>query len=182
MMDIPWREKLVPARLMDTHSVYLEGGPADPQIQHLEDVLMNADRANLAWPARKLFELREFLGRLLGWDDEKSTPKISPDSYFWKMSDEERQRCVREPGRQEGPALILWNDRHSVCLEVLNATCQAFAVGYIENRSAHLSVFVIETRWWSKYYLALIEPFRKYIVYPAMVKWVSRVWRERYLR
>jgi uncharacterized protein DUF2867 len=177
--EIPWREKLSPARLMDTHLVHLEGGPDAPQIHHLEELLLKGDPSGLAWPARLLFSLRDWLGKVFAWD-AKESPKIDIDSYYWKMTEQERVACHKEPGQREGPAVVLWNDRYSLCLEVLNATCHAFAVGFIRDRKAYLSVFVIETKWWSKYYLALIEPFRKYVVYPAGVKWVTKCWREKY--
>ena len=176
MDDIPWRNKLQPARLMDTHTVPLMGGPDDPQIEHLIDLMKHHGEKGLWWPARLLFVLRDGLGKLFGWDSEERQSSIHPQSFYWKMTDEERSRCKLSPGGKEGPALILWNDDYSLCLEVLNETCQAFAVGFVRDRKAHLSVFVIETKWWSKYYLALIEPFRKYIVYPAGVRWLEQLW------
>lgn len=180
MEEIPWKDRLEPARFMDTHSVELMGGPEEPQIRHLVDLLTTQGERGLAWPARLLFSFRDGLGKLMGWDDEKGEAPADPCSYFWQMSDEEREECVTQAGSLEGPARLLWNDEVTLCVEVLNATCQAFAVGYIRDRRAYLSVFVIETKWWSKYYLALIEPFRRYIVYPALVTWLEKTWADFY--
>lgn len=180
MTEIPWRDNIAPARLMDTHEVPLVGGPDDPTIEDLERLLLSGEPTGLAWPARVLFLTRDWLGRLFGWDGEKEKPTVPKGSFYWKMSEEDKQASLRRPGDRLGPALILWNDPYSLCLEVLNATCQAFAVGYVRDRKAYLSVFVIETKWWSKYYLAAIEPFRKYIVYPAGVKWVRETWQRHY--
>jgi hypothetical protein len=177
-MDIPWRTKLAPARFMDTHSVTLEGGPEKLRLEELESLLRSRAGTGVSWPARALFFIREVLGRICGWDSPEQVARVAPESYFWRMSEEEKAACLRAPGERDGPALILWNDDSSVCLEVLNATCQAFAVAYLNGRQVHLSIFVIETKWWSKYYLALIEPFRKYIVYPALTKWVEKSWAE----
>lgn len=166
---------------MDTHSVSLVGGPAEPSLVLLKDVVEQAGAGGLAWPARFLFWLRESLGAAFGWDDGEGAKQPHPDSFYWKMSEEERlQWGFAKPGTFEGPGRVLWNDSTSVVLEVLNATCQAFAVGWVSEGQAHLAVFVIETKWWSRYYLALIEPFRRSLVYPALTRWLFRVWRSHF--
>lgn len=179
--DIPWQERLPEARYMDTHSAYLQGGPDTIDLAYMESLFGPHAQADLAWPARALIALREWLGTAVGWDKEKESASPPLDSYFWSMTEEEIASCLKAPGRTEGPARILWNDEKSLVAEVLNATCQAFAVAWLEEREARISVFVIETKWWSKYYLALIEPFRKWIVYPALVKWIEDGWRKAHL-
>ena len=176
--DIPWQELLQPARYMDTHSAHLQGGPNSIDIAYMESLFGPHAQAGLAWPARALITVREWLGSAFGWDKGKEAASPPLDSYFWRMSESEIASCPKTPGRTEGPARILWNDEKSLVAEILNATCQAFAVAWLDDREARISVFVIETKWWSKYYLGLIEPFRKWIVYPALIKWIESGWRE----
>lgn len=175
--EIPWRERLRPARWMDTHTVELVGG-SSPDLAELEQMLRRRGEDGLAWPVRGLFWLRTLLGKLFGWDGEKKRSQPGPWSYFWKMSQADKDTCLRPPGTKEGPAVVLWNDPHRLVLEIYNATCHGFAVAWVEDHRAHLAVLVIETKWWSRYYLALIEPFRKYIAYPGMIRWVESSWRE----
>ena len=165
---------------MDTHEVPLFGGPDDPKISDVEALFEEAKPGSIGGPVRFLFWLRDKLGLLFGWDEGKMVSDLNPSSFFWHLSEEDKAHCFREPGQRLGPATVLWNDEYSLCLEILNATCQAFAVTYIRDRKACLAVFVVETKWWSKYYLALIEPFRKFIVYPSTVRWLEKSWKERH--
>ena len=163
---------------MDTHTIELPGRRADQDLPFVENVFRRSGGRGMAWPAKFLVGLRQFLGLVFALDKEK-TGKLPPEgSYYWHMTDAEIEECLRTPGQSQGPTRLLWNDQESAVVEILNQTCQAFAVTWIEGEQGHLAVLVIETKWWSKYYLALIEPFRKYIVYPAMLTWAEKTWRD----
>ena len=178
-MNIPiaWQDKLKPARFMDSHQLELHPGPEHLDLRYLEEFLRSTQSSGFPLPVRALFGLRHVLGQLFGWDDSQVDSRPESSSYFWRMTELERHQCFIEPGQRSGPARRLWNDETSAVFEVNNATCQAFAVVELHGKLASLSVFVIETKWWSKYYLALIEPFRKYLVYPLSARWLNSKWK-----
>jgi hypothetical protein len=161
---------------MDTHTLVLEGGPEFLDFPYLESFVDSLQGQGLPFPVRALIALRERMGQLLGWDGAPGARHPEPTSYYWRMSEEEQRSCWIEPGHRHGPARRLWNDRFSSVFEISNSTCQAFAVVWIEGRQASLSIFVLETQWWSKYYLWLIEPFRRYLVYPLSERWLQKKW------
>jgi hypothetical protein len=41
-------------------------------------------------------------------------------------------------------------------------------------------VYVEPTSWLTPVYMALIEPFRRFVVYPSLLGGVTRAWAERY--
>ncbi len=174
---IAWQDKLKPARFMDSHYLELNTGPMPIDLRYLEEFMLSTQSSGLPFPVKALFSLRHVLGRLFGWDDAQDDSRPESSSYYWRMTELERHQCFIEPGQRSGPARRLWNDETSAVFEVNNATCQAFAVVALQGKLASLSVFVIETKWWSKYYLALIEPFRKYLVYPLSARWLNSKWK-----
>jgi hypothetical protein len=41
-------------------------------------------------------------------------------------------------------------------------------------------VYVLPLSWLTPFYMALIEPFRRYIVYPSLFRSLVRAWRKAY--
>jgi hypothetical protein len=42
-------------------------------------------------------------------------------------------------------------------------------------------VYVKKTSWLTPLYMALIEPFRRFVVYPTLFRQIRRAWMDRYL-
>jgi hypothetical protein len=137
---------------------------------------------------RWLFGLRAFLGRWLGWDD---TPPAPPGSdgpagspTLARVPAELRARSQVPPGPPEGPIVVLYALEGESVAEIRNATVHAFSVlalqregdGYRGTWAIHVAPVGAITHL----YMALIDPFRRWIVYPALLRHVHRVWTDRY--
>ena len=136
-----------------------------------------------------LFKLRFWLGKALGLDKNTNTLAISgcvETSVRSRLSgeDEERNQIAEDiPG--EEPALfravyLYDNERLD---ELSNDTVHGLMhLGWVEkhkNRyTAQLAVYVKPRGRAGRMYLKLIEPFRRHIVYPAMMKMVKAQWEE----
>jgi len=135
-------------------------------------------RANAA--VRFLFALRGWLGRKLGWDRER--PEQARESYLDRLSAADREQSRVAPGTPEGPFRTLFvSDRESIA-EVRNATVHAFSVMALEEAAfGHRLYWAVHVRpvgAITSVYMRLIDPFRRLIVYPALLGFVRRAWRQ----
>jgi hypothetical protein len=65
-------------------------------------------------------------------------------------------------------------------LELQNLTAHAAAVSALTETADgyrfYFAVYVARASWITPVYMALIDPFRKWIVYPAMLKTIRASW------
>lgn len=141
-------------------------------------------RANVA--VRALFALRFALGRLFRWDDPRHDP---PDaSYAHRLTDDDRVRSRIVPGTREGAFRTLYASDDEIIGELRNATVHGFLVltltrphdrgGY----TAYLAIYVKPVSRLTAFYMALIAPFRRFVVYPALVRQLQRAWLRAYVQ
>lgn len=175
---------LADVQLYDVWRIELEGGGAG---RHLADILALIDKGDAQQipPAvRGLFWLRRWLGRLFGWERGEAQAHAPAQSYLHRLPDDLRAASLDEAGSLRGPTRILYRLEDEVLAEVINATVQAFICFSIAPREsgyvADLAVYVINSKWWTRYYLAAIEPFRRWVVYPGLVRALQAAWREAY--
>lgn len=130
-----------------------------------------------------LFQIRFFLGRLFGWDDEVDTEDVLPMGSI-------RERYARKHGLKAEDFSVLrgaqfvpvYKTKNEALSEIENATVHA-AVHYgkvpLENEryGVHMTVYVKPKGLFGKTYMHLIKPFRLYIVYPIMLKIIGNHWR-----
>ena len=68
--------------------------------------------------------------------------------------------------------------------EVRNATVHAFSVLVLLPRESgyvgYWGIYVREGGLLTRGYMALIAPFRRFLVYPAILNYVSRAWSRKY--
>lgn len=169
--------------LEDVWAVRLLGGGAGRTIQHLRAVLTaGVDTA----PAivKGLFGLRWRIGALLGWDQER--PTWSVESYVHRLSEEDRAKSTVAPGTRDGRFSLLYRFENEQLNELRNATVHAFLSlsirpapgGYL----AYMAIYVKPVHRFTQLYMSVIAPFRRLIVYPAIIKKVQSVWAERHGR
>lgn len=171
-------------RLMDVWAVPLPGGGPGRTIADVEALLRNSSPADINPVVRGLFAIREGLGWLLGWDpDPASTPASLPESSFaHRLPDDLGAASTVAPGTQRGMVRVLYQLGDEVLLEAINATAHAFVSFSLRPQDNSpdylglLAVYVIETKWWTRLYLGLIEPFRRYLVYPSLLRTLQRHW------
>jgi hypothetical protein len=129
-----------------------------------------------------LFRMRSKIGRLLGWERER--PTWSAGSYMDRLSPADRARSLTAPGTPDGHFRALYRFENELLNELRNATVHAFlslsiqptAGGYV----AYLGVFVRPVHRLTRLYMGAIRPFRRLVVYPALIRTMQRTWVDRY--
>jgi hypothetical protein len=169
--------------LEDAWAVPLAGGGAGRTVQDLWAVMV-AGRAAAPAVVRGLFWLRGRIGDLLGWDHQR--PAWNAESYADRLSAADRARSLIAPGTPDGSFRLLYRFENEQLSELRNATVHAFVSLSIrqapEGYLAYLGVFVRPVHGFTRLYMGAIAPFRRLIVYPALIRTMQRAWAERYGR
>ena len=167
--------------LEDAWAVPLSGGGAGRTVQDVRAVML-AGRETAPAVVRGLFQLRRRIGALFGWDDQR--PAWNAESYADRLSPEDRARSLVAPGTPDGSFRLLYRFEDEQLGELRNATVRAFASLSIRQTSggylAYLGVFVQPVHRFTRLYMAIIAPFRRLVVYPAIIRKVQGAWVERY--
>lgn len=133
---------------------------------------------------RFLFWLRRRLGELFGWDRDKDS--LPTDSYVhrWTRGPHSHRPSLVLPGTKDGPARVVYNLSDEALSEIRNATVHAFLCSTLVPRGdgyrLYWGVYVLPVSPWTTPYMALIAPFRRFIVYPSLLRRIRRAWVERY--
>jgi hypothetical protein len=170
------------------HDVWAVDLPAHSDGVNLSDFLCRArenkaDRADAEinrFPlfARALFGLRFFLGRVLGLEAE---PKDAPAVSFGnRLTVEDRARSIVEPGTREGMFRIVYRFENEQLVEIQNRTVHAAALSAlaeeVDGYRFYFAVYVRTKSWITPLYMGLIDPFRRWIIYPALLKKIRADW------
>ncbi len=131
-------------------------------------------------PARALFGLRLFLGRLFRLEDQ---PKAADAASFAKgLTAEDRVRSSLAPGAPHGLFRVVYRFENERLFEVHNRTVHAALLTALAKTEAgyrfYLAVYVCKAGWITPAYMALIDPFRRWIIYPAILKHIRAIWAE----
>jgi hypothetical protein len=129
-----------------------------------------------------LVAIRGVLGWLFGWDEESfDEPQLS---YLPRVSDEIRARSLQEPGVKGGYFRLMYSLDNETVAEILNRTVHAFFCMAIEpaddGYEMYWVIFVKEEKSLTPFYMALIDPFRRYLVHPMILRSLQQHWRHRY--
>jgi hypothetical protein len=128
----------------------------------------------LSLPVRALFGLRWFIGRVLRWDCPSAPGEQEAWSFRARLTEADRQQSIVEPGTPDGPFTLLYVHPMEAVSEVRNATVHAFLVWALEPTPEGYQLFwaihVLPVSFWTKPYMALIDPFRRWLVYPALLR------------
>jgi hypothetical protein len=148
----------------------------------LEDVLRRAGRdvfgsrdakiSVLPAAARALFRLRLLLGRLFGLEREPND--VGAASFAKRLTAEDRARSSIVSGTRAGSFHVVYRFENEQLLEVQNRTVHAAALSALAKTADgyryYFAVYVVAVGWITPLYMALIDPFRRWIIYPALLK------------
>ena len=127
---------------------------------------------------RALLSVRFFVGGLFGWD--QATPGSISESFAQRLTDEDRARSLAPAGTPNGLFRIVYRFKNEQLDEVVNRTVHAGALSALVEAAAgyrfYFAVYVREVSRFTPVYMAAIDPFRKVIVYPALLRSVSAQW------
>jgi hypothetical protein len=84
------------------------------------------------------------------------------------------------PGTREGPFRVLFVSPREAISEIQNATVHGFSVfALVEDSSGYRlywAIYVLPVGRITSWYMRLIDPFRRVIIYPAMLRRIRAVW------
>lgn len=167
--------------LEDAWAIPLSGGGAGRTIQDVRAVMV-AGRAAAPTVVQALLQLRRGIGALFGWDHQR--PGWSTESYADRLSAADRAQSLVAPGTPDGSFRLLYRFEDEQLSELRNATVHAFVSlsirptpgGYL----AYAGVFVKPVHRFTRLYMAAIAPFRRRLVYPAVIRKMRSAWVQRY--
>jgi len=132
----------------------------------------------LSAAARALFRLRIFLGRIFRLED--GPRDAGATAFSSRLTSEDRARSSVAAGTPDGPFRVVYRFENEQLVEVHNRTAHAAALSALVETAAgyryYFAVYVAKAGWITPIYMALIDPFRKWIVYPAVLKNVRATW------
>ena len=179
--ELPLRahELLAQVPLHDVWRVDLPHHGADYSIEDVRS-LFSLDSMSAINPAvRALFALRGWMGRVFRWDAAHASGE-HPDSYLRWLTPEDFEESIVEPGTPDPPFIVLYVRPNEAVAEIQNATVQAFSVLAIKPRfedyRVYWAIYVRSVSRWTPFYMALIEPFRRFVVYPSVLRHAHRSW------
>lgn len=168
--------------LQDVSAVDLPGGGPGRTLGDVRALISSGDLLSANPLARALFAFRVWLGRVLGWDRPRHDPPQT--SYLSRVPAALRTRSMVQPGTTEGGFRLLYLVEQESLAEIRNATVHAFLCAVLREHAGgyrlYWAVYVKPLSWLTPVYMALIEPFRRFIVYPAMLGRIRRAWIARY--
>jgi len=164
--------------LHDVWAVDLRGGGSGRTILDLR-ALLSEEKLRAANPAVNfLFGLRWWLGRVCGWDREP--PRASEETFLHRLSPADRVGSLVAPGSPEGPFRVLFVARQEAISEIQNSTVHAFSVFALLERSfgyrLYWGIYVRPVGRLTSWYMRLIDPFRRVIIYPAVLRYIRVAW------
>jgi Protein of unknown function (DUF2867) len=179
-LDLEAHALLQGVPLRDVSAVDLPNGGGDRTLDEVKR-LMLANRGERRGAAGALFALRLFLGRVFGWDEP------GPGPWFGdRLSDVQRRRSLAPPGSSDGPFRLVYALERESLSELRNATVHAAVCMALLPRDGgyrfYFAVYVAPVSRWTPLYMAAIEPFRRFVIYPAMLGRLRAAWQSAYPR
>ncbi len=170
--------------LHDAWSVRLLGGGPDRTVREAVDLFVGLESSGLGPVARSLFAIRAVLGRVFGWD--RKVPKAPARSYVNRLSAEDRARSLDEPGSKRDLWTAVYTFDREALREVINRTVHAFLLFALEpaegGYTMYWGIYVKPVNRFTAFYMALIDPFRRHLIYPALIRRFEEAWRRRWER
>ena len=147
------------------------------------DAFLRAAGGRLLRPSpvvRTLLSIRFFVGRLLGWDREPDA--TVRETFATRLTAADLAKSRAPAGTPAGLFRIVYRFENEQLLELINRTAHAAALSaLVEMAHAYRFYFAIYVRSVGRLtsvYMALIDPFRKLIVYPSLLRSVHTTWNQ----
>jgi Protein of unknown function (DUF2867) len=164
--------------LHDAWAVDLPGGRRGLTLTDLRGVL--AERVALSNAAvRSLFSLRRAIGRAFGLErvrEHRDPPSIFRD----RLTESDRTASLVPTGTADGPFRVLYAFPRESASEIWNATVHAVSTYALVERAAgyrlYWAIYVRSVGRITVPYMRLIDPFRRFIIYPALLRSVHAAW------
>lgn len=171
--------------LQDVSAIDLPGGGPGRTLLDVRAILSSENLRSVNGAVRFLVALRAAIGRPFGWDAPAERIEAHLDaSYVRRVGPELAARSHVAPGTSADGRRVLYVLEREALEEVRNATVHAFFAEALVPREdgyrLYLGVYVKPIVWFTRLYMAAIEPFRRFVVYPAVLARLRQRWLERY--
>jgi len=127
-----------------------------------------------------LLDIRLFVGRFLGWDREPAATTWK--TFATRLTDTDRSRSLTAAGTRNGFFRVVYHFENEQLVELVNRTVHAAALStLVETPTGYrfcLGIYVCSLSGFTPFYMALIDPFRKMIVYPSLLRSVRARWNQ----
>jgi Protein of unknown function (DUF2867) len=181
-LDLRCHGLLSDVPLHDVWAIPLDGGGPGRTIRDARAILFGDRRPPTNLAVRGLFELRSVLGRVFRWDDERYDPPSV--SYVHRLTEADRSQSEVSPGTRDGPFRVLYVFGDEALSELRNATVHAFLALALtprpEGYTLYLAIYVKPVSRFTPLYMTLIDPFRRFLVYPALGRQAQQGWLRAY--
>jgi hypothetical protein len=184
-LDLEVHRVLKGVPLHDVSAVDLPGGGPGRTVADVRAILEGGVLRRSTPAVRALVGLRLWLGERLGWDGEPhGRGTRAPASWGERVGPELAARSSVPSGTREGNFRVLYVLERESLAEIRNATVHAaLAMALVPRASGYRlywGVYVQPVTRWTPLYMAAIEPFRRFIVYPTVLGKLRGEWALRY--
>ena len=172
-------------RLEDVWALPVQGGAEDFAI-FLKGMAAFDPTNAPSWATRLLFDIRERLGEVLGWDDAARhlpIPGCTETTLSVRVPNDLR-RTASSVTFDELPLTPLYLTDNEFAAELSNQTVHgvihlAWVARGKGRYQAHMGIYVKPRGLLGEGYMALIRPFRYWVVYPALMRQIEQGWNAR---
>jgi hypothetical protein len=181
-LDLRVHSFLSGVELHDVWVAVLEGGGPDRTIEdaRLCFTPQTATTANAA--VKTLFAIRAWVGRVCGWDT--GAERWAEESYRHRLTEDDRARSLVAPGTEDAIFKVVYVFPYESLSEVRNATVHAFSCMALrrtmDGYRLYWAIYVKPISRWTALYMRTIDPFRRRIVYPAVIHRIESEWATRF--
>ena len=181
-LDLRCHALLGDVPLHDVWAIPLHDGGPGRTMQDFRALLVGDRRPPPNVGVRALFALRWWLGRVFRWDDERHDPPGA--SYVHRLTEADRLQSQVPPGSRDGRFRVLYVLPNEAVSEIRNATVHGFLALALTHREqgyvVYMAIYVKAISRFTTLYMALIDPFRRFVVYPALGRQVQQAWLRTY--
>jgi hypothetical protein len=129
---------------------------------------------------RMLLDIRFFVGRFFGWDRDPAA--TSWETFATRLTDADRSNSLAAAGTRDGFFRVVYRFENEQLVELIDRTAHVAALtALIETPTVYryyLAVYVRNVSPFTPFYMAMINPCRRRIVYPSFLRSVRARWNQ----
>lgn len=183
-LDLEVHSLLSGITLHDVSVIDLPGGGSSRTMEDVRILMSSEVLTSTNLLVRGLFRFRRLLGYFFGWDSCEHSEQQS--SYIHRLNDDLKARAAVLPGTTDGLFTVLYVLERESVMEARNSIAHAFLCSALESTTSgyrlYWGVYVEPLSRLTPLYLATIEPFRRFVIYPAVFRKIRRSWADRYCK
>ena len=129
-----------------------------------------------------LLDIRFSAGRFFGLDREP--PPSSWQTFARRLTDTDRSKSLIGAGSRDGFFRAIYRFENEQLVELINRTVHAAALSALVETPTtyrfYLAVYVRNVSRFAPFYMKAIDPVRKLIVYPTLLRSIGARWNQRF--